>query len=82
MTDNVHKALKSWRSLVSTLPSLTAEEVLAAIEREKNGKRRKTVLDRLARRMTRLSEIQASTFYKDLTHGNHCPQDDCDRSEG
>lgn len=70
MTENVQRALKSWRSLVATLPSLTAEEVLSAIAAEKAGKCRKTVLDRLARRATRLSEIQASTHFKELTHGN------------
>lgn len=61
------RALKSWRSLVAALPSLTEAEVAYAIRSELEGRRRKTVLSRLASRATRLEELKAQTHYRKVT---------------
>jgi hypothetical protein len=68
---NVQKALKTWRSLVALLPFLTEEEVLDALRTEQAGRNRRSVIERLVKRATRLSEISASTTYsQEFLDGN------------
>jgi hypothetical protein len=64
LSPEVQKALRSWRSLVAHLPFLTDDQVEEALREERNGKARKSVLERLAMRATRLTEIAASGHYK------------------
>lgn len=73
MLTNVQKALKTWRSVVEQLPSLTEDEVLEALHVETTGRNRRSVVSRLVKRATRLSEINASTIYQEYLQ--HEPQD-------
>jgi hypothetical protein len=71
MSPNVQRALKTWRSTVKLLPSLTEDEALEALDAETAGRNRKSVVSRLVKRLTRLSELNASNLYKDYVPNAH-----------
>ena len=62
---NVQKALKSWRNLIAALPFLDEDEVTEALKIEKATRNRKSVIERLVKRATRLTEITASQYYQE-----------------
>lgn len=66
MSPNVVKALRTWRSLVALLPFLSEDEVHEALDVERAGRKRKSVLERLVKRATRISATDASSYYKEF----------------
>jgi hypothetical protein len=68
MATDVQKALKTWRALVAHLPFLTDDEVEEALRAEVAGRNRKSVIERLVKRATRLSEISAASHYKGISN--------------
>ena len=71
----VAQALASFAGLTQTLDELTEEEVLACLEVEAAGQRRRSVLDRLISRATRLNELAYNTRLKEQFHGTRSQQD-------
>ena len=58
---DIDNALRSWATLQVTIGQMSMEELNAALEKEKAGKRRQTLLARLATRivtLTRQSQIE------------------------
>ena len=65
----VTQALASAQGLRDTLQELTEDEVIAALELESQSRRRRSIVDRLIKRATRLNEVKYSTFLKEKFHG-------------
>lgn len=65
----VTKALKSSRSLLDTLPELTEEEVLKALDLEFETRRRKVLIDRLIQKAAELQYHSYLNSLKEKYHG-------------
>lgn len=53
----MQQALGAYTALTAVLPTLTLEEILAALELESQSTRRKSTIDRLIARAVRLNEL-------------------------
>ena len=65
----VSQALSSFVRLNEILPELTAAEVTACLELESATGRRRSILDRLISRASRLNEIEYTANLKRKYHG-------------
>lgn len=65
----MHQALASYPSMKAVLNELTLEEITAALDLESRTLRRKSILDRLISRATRLNEIEFKRQLKEKYHG-------------
>jgi hypothetical protein len=66
---NVSQALSSMARLTELLPELTEADVIAALELESRSRRRRSVINRLISRATRLNELRYSTSLQRKYHG-------------
>ena len=65
----LHEALVSYPSLTRVLGELTEEEILAALSLESASQRRRSIIDRLISRATRLNELSYNRQLKERFHG-------------
>lgn len=63
------QATYSYTTLCTVINQLTLEEVLAALNLESQSQRRKTILNRLIARASRLKEIEYTRQLKEKYHG-------------
>ena len=61
----VSRALESVESLHDVLSELTADEVIAALELESQSRRRRSIVDRLISKATRLNELMYANALKE-----------------
>lgn len=66
---HVAQALESYPSLKRVIGELTLEEVLAALDLESSTLRRRSHIDRLIQRATRLNELEFTRQLKEKYHG-------------
>jgi len=67
----VMQALSSFSALTEHLPSMTEEEVLAALDFEGSTRKRASVIDRLISKAARLNELSYVAKLKEKYHGSH-----------
>lgn len=69
---HLNQALTSYPSLKRVLNELTEEEVLAALDLESRTLRRRSIVERLISRATRLNELSYNRQLKEkFHHGTH-----------
>ena len=64
------QATQSYTTLRTVVNQLTYEEIIAALELESQSMRRKSVINRLISRASRLKEIEFTRHLKEKYHGN------------
>lgn len=67
----VTEALMSARRLRGVIDRLTTEEIIAALELESGSSRRKSMIDLLIQKATRLNELEFSGELRKKYHGTH-----------
>jgi len=65
----LNRALASFASMSEVLDQLTEQEVLAALKLEAATLRRRSIIDRLISRATRINELAYSSQLKEKFHG-------------
>lgn len=65
----IDEALTSFARLNDIIDELTEEEVFACLDLESASRRRKSLINRLISRATRINEIRYSTSLKEKYHG-------------
>lgn len=63
------QATQSYTTLRTVVNQLTLEEIIAALELESQSLRRKSILNRLIARASRLKEIEFTRQLKEKYHG-------------
>ena len=71
----VAQALESYPSLKRVIGELTLEEVLAALDLESSTLRRRSHIDRLIQRATRLNELEFTRQLKEKYQNGKSTQD-------
>ena len=63
------QATQSYTTLRTVVNQLTYEEIIAALELESQSLRRKSIINRLISRASRLKEIETTSQLKEKYHG-------------
>lgn len=63
------QATQSYTTLRTVVNQLTYEEIIAALELESQSMRRKSIINRLISRASRLKEIETTRQLKEKYHG-------------
>ena len=63
------QATQSYTTLRTVVNQLTYEEIIAALELESQSLRRKSIINRLISRASRLKEIETTRHLKEKYHG-------------
>ena len=80
---HLSQATQSYTTLRTVVNQLTTEEVIAALELESQSLRRKSILNRLISRASRLNEIEFTRQLKEKYHGkNYQHRGNQGRTEG
>lgn len=70
----IDEALTSFTRLNDIIDELTEEEVFACLDLESASRRRKSLINRLISRATRINEVRYSTSLKEKYHGTSTVQ--------